>query len=249
MEKIFHYTSINSLAYILRDKRIKLNRLDHVNDPDEGKTSDWGDLSKFFYVTCWTNNTNENLALWNMYTQNMRGVRIGMDSNFVGKHIVSFKYVKLINSNNIGCYILEEGDVSKVYTFSIFPFMPVNYLKESEFSLPNVHIYKPMDELPHKYDCGKIGITKSDYWGIENELRYRIQFQPLELLNDGKLNHPNAHFVQFDYLFCEINPESYQNMEIRLGPKCDESDYILVKSLLENYNPKAELERSYIRIK
>lgn len=35
MAKIYHYTSIENLALILKNKSIRFNRLDHVDDKEE----------------------------------------------------------------------------------------------------------------------------------------------------------------------------------------------------------------------
>lgn len=249
MERIYHYTSINSLAYILKNREIKLTRLDHVNDPDEGITEDWGDLSKLYFVTCWTNNAKENIALWNMYTPNMRGVRISLSDDCLGDFRKDFAYQKFIHLGGFNCIVLEEGDIIKVYVVLKYPFTSVTYLRETEFKFPEIYSFNEMEELSHTLSLGKIGITKRDYWTMENENRYRIQFLPIELYREGKMKTLYDHVLPFDHLFCEIQPERFKNMEVRLGPKCEESDYILVQSLLEKYNPEAKLERSYIRIK
>lgn len=71
MKKLYHYTSINNLALILKSKSIRFGRLDQVNDPTEGMADDFYCLSPYIFVSCWTGNNQENLALWNMYTPNM----------------------------------------------------------------------------------------------------------------------------------------------------------------------------------
>ena len=91
MEHLFHYSSINKLALILSSKRIRFNRLDFVNDPNEGSTSDFGSMAVYFFVSCWTKHKEENLALWNMYTEKMRGIRIELP-------------LPLFNNYNIGEY-------------------------------------------------------------------------------------------------------------------------------------------------
>ena len=35
--KLYHYTSVNTLYYILKNKTIRFNRLDKVDDIDEGE--------------------------------------------------------------------------------------------------------------------------------------------------------------------------------------------------------------------
>lgn len=78
--KIYHYTSIDSFAQILKNKTIRFNRLDNVDDLEEGTIIPSGvKVGKFTYVSCWTETCGENLALWKLYTNSGIGVRIGID--------------------------------------------------------------------------------------------------------------------------------------------------------------------------
>ena len=77
---LYHYTSISTLAHILESKKIRFNRLDRVDDIEEGKAIDVNNISSFIYVSCWTNKKYESIPLWNMYTPNMKGVRIELPS-------------------------------------------------------------------------------------------------------------------------------------------------------------------------
>ena len=73
---LFHYTSLETLALILTNKTICFNTLLNVDDIEEAETSDLGLFGKFVYVSCWTDDVKESIALWQMYTPNMHGVRI-----------------------------------------------------------------------------------------------------------------------------------------------------------------------------
>lgn len=80
--KIYHYTSIETLALILQNKTIRFTRLDHVDDPEEYSfTKNGYDPSKYVYVSCWTKSNIENIPQWIMYGNNKQGIRIGLDSN------------------------------------------------------------------------------------------------------------------------------------------------------------------------
>ena len=81
-KKLYHYTTVNTLALILSSRSIMFNRADRVNDKREGSTSDLGSFAKYFFISCWTETGEENFALWNMYTPKMRGVRIELPIPF-----------------------------------------------------------------------------------------------------------------------------------------------------------------------
>ena len=80
--RIYHYTTIETLALILHNKTIRFSRLDTVDDPDEyGFEKDAHNPAKYTYVSCWTTNNKESIPQWVMYGNQKRGVRISLDSN------------------------------------------------------------------------------------------------------------------------------------------------------------------------
>lgn len=53
--KLYHYTSIETLALILKHKTIRFSRLDRVDDPDEYSFKEDGITpAHYCYVSCWT---------------------------------------------------------------------------------------------------------------------------------------------------------------------------------------------------
>ena len=75
---LYHYTSIETLALILKNRTICFNNLGNVDDLEEGATLDMGHFGKFMNVSCWTKDSEESIPLWNLYTPSMKGVRIGL---------------------------------------------------------------------------------------------------------------------------------------------------------------------------
>ena len=83
MSKIYHYTSIDTLALILKNKTIKFNRLDNnLDDLVEGKITSKGvRLGHYGFVSCWTEESAESIPLWKLYTNNGIGVRIALEKD------------------------------------------------------------------------------------------------------------------------------------------------------------------------
>lgn len=79
---IHHYTNINTLALILKNKTIRFNRLDKLDDISEEESFNVLKISKYFFVSCWTYDHEESIPQWNMYTEKMAGVRITLPQNF-----------------------------------------------------------------------------------------------------------------------------------------------------------------------
>lgn len=89
---IYHYTTLETLELILQSKKIRFNRLDRVDDGDEsGLFNGHFDLSTYYFISCWTKNPEENLGLWNCYTRNSPGVRIGLPDMPFAKSSLTIK--------------------------------------------------------------------------------------------------------------------------------------------------------------
>ena len=105
MEKyIYHYTSVDSVRKILTNKTIRLNRLDRVDDRTESETFRGINLAKYLFVSSWTKENDENLSLWNEYTNNKKGIRIGLP-----EHMFKLKYVNAnMYKNQMNQLIVQE---------------------------------------------------------------------------------------------------------------------------------------------
>ena len=73
---IYHYTSIESLALILKTRKLRFTRLDGVDDVREAQAHAGIDFGKFFFVSCWTQEIKESIPQWSMYSREMQGVRL-----------------------------------------------------------------------------------------------------------------------------------------------------------------------------
>ena len=92
--KLYHYTSIETLALILKNGTIKFNRLDTVDDLED--TSDGMQLGKYMFVSCWTKSSEENIALWSMYADKGKGIRIELDEDMFREYKAQdTQYVKV----------------------------------------------------------------------------------------------------------------------------------------------------------
>ena len=88
---LYHYTSIETLALILKYNSIRFNRADKVNDPTEAESSSLGSFKKGTFISCWTTNAEDTIPMWNMYSNNMKGIRIKMPANmFLGREKISY---------------------------------------------------------------------------------------------------------------------------------------------------------------
>ena len=80
--KIYHYTSIDTLELILKNRTIRFNRTDRVDDKDEIELIISGKpFAKYIFASCWTMESKESIPKWGLYAGKSRGVRISLDSD------------------------------------------------------------------------------------------------------------------------------------------------------------------------
>ncbi len=242
MKSLFHYTSINTLALILSSKKIRFNRLDFVNDPHEGKSGDFGSISMYVFVSCWTKHKEENLALWNMYTEKMRGVRIELSLPIFNSHKIGDQTNYVISEDEFlndkdGLYILDAQNRP----------IDVIYTNDKNRLFPKIQ-----NDIGLK--TSEIGISKKTIWSIENESRFMMQIIPYDP-KVPKSNFPDAYekFIEQKIPPCinnydvKINHKAFKEMKITIGPKVQPGDREIIKSLVSKYNPTAKvLESSLI---
>ena len=105
--KIHHYTNIETLALILKYRTIRFNRLDQVDDLEEGTVESLGvRVCKYAFVSCWTEVFEENIPLWKMnctpkvlcptfgvqfkmYGGDFGGVRISMEREMFKEYLIT----------------------------------------------------------------------------------------------------------------------------------------------------------------
>ena len=133
--KIYHYTSIETLALILNNRTLRFNNISNVNDPDECITEDFGSMQQYCFVSCWTKQIEESIPFWQMYASNGHGIRLESDTNHIHfrntntfdndlYHIVS-NVIKQ-NEDSFFKILYQEQE-----TFN--PFFITNYSNEKRF--------------------------------------------------------------------------------------------------------------------
>lgn len=79
--KLFHYTTIDTLALILDSKSIKFSRLDQLDDKMESEPfSDFNPL-QYIFSASFTDDEQESIPMWKMYANMETGIRIEFDSD------------------------------------------------------------------------------------------------------------------------------------------------------------------------
>lgn len=244
---IYHYTTISTLALILSSKKIRFNRLDKVDDIEEGELKIGPNnlkMGQYTFVSCWTKDPIENIALWNMYTK-YQGIRIKMKPDIFKGYTKSNSKVQLyFDEDKIyedkGCYINHLSNIIQLYD--------VIYTDKLEESVQNSTIEIKRN---HFYIMNsKIGIWKSKQWEFQKECRFKIIVYPYSKDRETeKCLFNNNCPINLNELYIDLNENAFTHMEITLGPLCTESDKIIVQSLLSYHNIIPQVKNSNLRLR
>lgn len=252
-EYLYHYTSLSAFALILESRGIRFNRLDQVIDLTEGRAMDLGNLGMYQFVSCWTDDAQERIPFWNMYTRGMPCVRVRMPTRM-------FRNFDLESSKYKGVFI----DPGTKHIFALDEMIGDNFiigLLPREF--PHRMMYTDDPSLltpqvvnePNTVEFGKLGICKSKDWQFESEWRFRVFITPHPVPSNGDFSDPqfaqtvsqgvreifNMRKVSKGYLFAQINDEAFKDMGATLGPWHTESDRVILESLVERFNPDCQI--------
>lgn len=254
--RIYQYTNIDALAYILKNKTIRFNRLDKVDDIEEGEAESLGvKFCKYVFVSCWTEVEEENIPLWKMYGGDKGGVRIGLEQKMFKEYSIPF---------------VGEGQAN-----SLSKIPPKDFVNPNFFFLPNMNydndfFYRQIkyvddvysftkdaiqenNNIISKIETGKFGRYKHKRWEFQNESRFVLYAFPVNPYING--NNPiistivaqsyrNNKPLPFDDYYLHLKDDVFDNMEITLSPSATDAQKIIIECLKEKYAPKAQIKSS-----
>lgn len=193
-QKHFHYTSIDTLEKILKSRKLRFNRVDNLDDPDEEDIIKVRgvNLSYYIFISCWTWMSEESIPQWNMYTPESKGVRIGInpmpfvfydpdgpDSLLVKsagseKSILPWSEIYNDKYTVINSYV-KSGDI-----FYNVEYVPDPFAATLE-SQPNLRAPSPGEKVELNVNLSDVAKYKSTHWMFQEECRYKILVLPYEV--------------------------------------------------------------------
>lgn len=253
---LYHYTNINTLALILKNKTIRFNSLNRVDDLSEGLTNDLGEMGKYVFVSSWTETPEESIPFWKMYTKDMGGVRIRLKSS-------PFRTYRLpkISRDNFDIDVDKDIYFKPEFLFNdryiVLPKWDI--LENVEYTNDPDKLYPKLiknDGVNTEMELGIIGKYKRNEWKFQREWRYIIIFLPVSLNELCQLGDNLAQVIYdrlvaksslpFEDLYLNIAVDALNDMEITLGPCVNEGDKIIVESLTAKYCPTAIIRNSVL---
>lgn len=258
---LFHYTSIETLALIIKYKKFRFTRLSLLNDPLEGKSSDLAKTEELVYCSSWSANPVDTIPMWKMYTD-LKGVRLQVNADN-------------IFASNGPSTIMNFGSQDSPVTILRDP-ISVNNVNGQKIPLPIARVFGPeevkyLDDAEARKvkttqsitDCtsGKpvvrnmikldgVGLNKDVCWEYEKEWRFRLTaIEATVPCNMDLKQMVNYLTLEDDYIDVPVSDSFFENVEILMGPMCNEGQRVLLESLLNSYGIKSNISRSKIQIK
>lgn len=263
---IYHYTTIETLALILRNHTIRFSRLDKVDDIEESELFSGPTkvrLGNYVFASCWTRMQDESIAQWKIYA-GYDGVRIAMAEEDVFQ-----------------TYDITPGVKDSMKSYFKPPFAPIG---NDAICCPLINPIKCEDVVYTDdpsllardaiIDTGShtalstsnAGRYKRKVWEFQKECRFKFMVYPMpeDCINEMKtikcINEINLYAlcmgnlmrklpISQDFYDADLSNTALDNLEVMLGPRTTIAQETIVKALLNQYAPKAVLKHSGLKIR
>ena len=264
MDYLYHYTSVDVLALILKNRTIRFNSLDRMDDLQEQETADIKNVGQFCYISSWTDDEEESIPMWNMYASLDSGVRIKLQKCPFKEYdntAETLSKVAPVSGNGTLKSIIPLTDIftmgfmcPQAMASQDSMLHKVEYTQDPEKLYPSI---LNEGENDFSINLGDLGKHKNIHWKFQNEWRYIFTILPLNLnqsvetmldsftivANKIKLGIEKQPFPYYDMV---LSDEAYCNMEITLSPRISESHREFVSLLKDRYNPSMEIKDSVL---
>lgn len=252
--KLYHYTSLSTLASILTHRQIKFNNLTLVDDIEEGISSDVGNLGRYCFVSSWTEDGVESIPMWNMYS-GLNGIRIGLQEN----PFSIYEWKDPLNPSETINSVFSEKELFQENRYPVIQdeiLFKVNYTDDKTFLYPEIKEYV---QNGYHVNIAKLGKSKNLAWKFQKEWRYALYFYPISLqelitnrmVAKQKLKqnlYSNADIMP-SCIYLHIREECFDDFEVLCGPKMNDGEKIILKCLLEKYSPKTIVRESNLKLR
>ena len=238
---LVHYTSLSTLDVLVKksqnaknDKnaypRLRLSNARQLNDPTEGTVFlnqvgfdlctllqlDYEPTSIFLSSMSKSSDENDlsdSLPMWKQYADNATGICLTYDRNYL-KSLIKEKSDTDDNDSKVEfyrvCYTKElESDDNKVI---------LEQIKTIKNALKEIYLKDSQSRILSEFDIVRYLFKESKY---EYEQEYRL----IKECNDDEIEIEKYGEMQVPRLFTYLS-ENLKYSKIKLGPKCDDIDFI-----------------------
>jgi hypothetical protein len=262
--RIYHYTNIESLAMILKNKTIRFSRLDKVDDIEEGDAESLGvRFCKYVFVSCWTDKPEESIPLWKMYGGDYGGIRISLEQEMFQEYLVSNPdfggqkwqgsirtKIPLENMSHPDFWILpiQEYNNDLFYRHIIYVPDVFQYTKDA---IQITNIKDGRGDV--KMEMKPFGYYKNKRWEFQDEVRFVLYILPCNPMLEATNPEVGSIVMQsllankllpFTYYDMQLKDEVLNTIEITLSPSASEAEKLIVRALVDKYAPNAQINDS-----
>lgn len=261
---LHHYTNIEALALILKNKTIRFNSLDNMDDLQEKESIDAKNIGKTTFVSSWTEIEEESIPMWKMYSSMKSGVRITMKANPFklrpideGLEELDLPNVRIEKNDMAFKVLIPVAEMIKKH-FAVAPncfeglLLKVEYVNDDNKLYPAVLCYEDGNSI---IDYSPIGKYKNTSWSFQREWRYRLRMISHDILQtpeeqnkslkvvfqnvvDGKYIQPFTHYDM------QLDENAFSEMIVTMSPQISAGNRVIVSDLIEKYNPTAKVKES-----
>lgn len=264
-EYLYHYTNLETLALILKNRTIRFNSLDKMDDLQEKETADLKNIGQFFYISSWTDDAAESIPMWNMYASLNSGIRIKLRKNpfkIYENTAVDLSHVvhSSVTDNTGGKPLLSIIPLTEMFAkgFVAPQAMARDLLRKVEYTDDQDKLYpKMLVENGNQFviAMGELGRYKNLHWSFQSEWRYILNILPIDLNQSVESSMKDFQLVAnkmrwgiekqpFPHYDMVIADDAFADMEITLSPRISAGGRIIAQNLIEKYNPTATLHES-----
>lgn len=230
-KELYHYTSVESLVYILRDRCLKFNRIDAVNDVAEAEYFKNIEVAHLVYISCFSYGT-ESIPMWNIYSHN-DGLRISL--KFGNDHITG----QLLNKSQL----VIAGDKRIRYVDAVCKNDEVNIddIWQVEIVQKDVVYDSTIAEKDdfiksgNLYDMHNMGLVKDAAWDYEKETRMVATLRTTKGADPTDPNVEKVEIPDYRFLLIPIKLENAAEIEITFGPWMSDVMKDVVRLVVDKY--------------
>lgn len=262
---LHHYTTVNTLALILRHQTLRFTRLDKFDDVTEGRSIGHFPLGARMFASCWSAAQEESIPQWAMYGDQMKGIRISVRPDPFIWHPIDIRWHEQFQFIDLHApYSVEEMLASNI-TLIPTPGMKkifgqrVSYVSDVEAAIKNHYAASSPDELTLFGEGTEIAFYKSKVWEFQEEYRFVLaahpgpetpyQGSPADYIQSrGDWYRTGVDLIRDipnrTYIDLRLNPDALSSAQIIVGPLAPAGTLEIVESLVSTFAKGAKVSLS-----
>lgn len=265
---LHHYTTVNTLALILRHQTLRFTRLDQFDDITEGRSLGPYPFGARMYASCWSAAEEESIPQWAMYGDSMRGVRLSLHPDpfswypiDIGWH-ENFQFIdleapfKIEEMFGAGITLMPTPEMKKTFG------QPVNYVSDVTAAIERFVTISNDGEITFHGEGNEIAFLKSDVWAFQQEHRFVVIGLPgpaepftgdpaIYLESRKRWQRSGVDFMRGIpsplYIDLKLAHEALMRAEIVVGPLAPAGTMEIVESLVARFAIGATVRESQLR--